>query len=337
MQISRCCIAAALALNAGTAVAGAAHFSFQDWEVACDNTRRCEAVGFQADDGEALPVALALARAAGPSGKVTAKLIAGSGEPEKIGPLIFHAGRLTLRWLTNEAELTPDQTARLVAALPGMLEADVADVTDGKATWHLSLAGMKAALLKMDDLQGRVGTVTALVKPGPKPASGVLPALPAPVLNRQATPPAREEDAALLPAILAKLPKGGCEFPRDLGGEPIDDVRRLSATQLLVLVECSRSAYQSEYVAWVVADKTPYAARSAPLAGGGEVSAIMNASFDNSELSSYAKGRGIYDCGEQRSWVWTADGFQLAMAASSQSCRGMPGGYSLTEWRTLVK
>ncbi|HWW71277.1 MAG TPA: DUF1176 domain-containing protein, partial [Duganella sp.] len=168
MKILQYLAAGVLALAGSTAVA--AHFTIKDWEVACDNTRACEAVGYQADEGDSAPVALWLGRPAGAAGTVAAKLSVIADNDAKVGPLTLRVGQLTLTGLTSEAELTPAQIARL---LPALLDAGFADVTDGKTKWRLSLAGMKAALLKMDDLQGRVGTVTALVKPGAKPAGVV--------------------------------------------------------------------------------------------------------------------------------------------------------------------
>ena len=333
MKISQYVAAGVLALVAATA--GAAHFTIKDWEVACDNTRACEAVGYQADDGDSAPVALWLGRPAGPTGAVAAKLTVVADNDAAVGPLTLQVGQLTLRGLSSEDVLTPAQIARL---LPALLDASFADVTDGKTKWRLSLAGMKAALLKMDDLQGRVGTVTALVKPGSKPAGAVLPPVPAPVLRPLAPPPERKQDAALLPVIVKKLPKGGCdEKPELFGGEAQSEIYRLSASKMLLLVECGRGAYQSSFAVWIADDKAPYAATRARLtdADGAPDDDLLNASFDKGELGSYAKGRGIGDCNTQASWLWTAEGFKLASASSARLCRGMPGGYSLSDWSTV--
>ena len=333
MRILQYVVAGALALVGTTAVA--AHFTIKDWEVACDNTRACEAVGYQADDGDSAPVALWLGRPAGPNGAVAAKLTAINQDETAVGSLTLRVGPLTLAGLTSEAELKPAQIARL---LPALLDAAHADVTDGKTKWRLSLAGMKAALLKMEDLQGRVGTVTALVKPGAKPAASVLPAVPAPVLQRLAPVPERKQDAALLPLIAKKLPKGGCDEQPDLigGGESQSEIYRLSASKVLLLIECGRGAYQSSFAVWTADDKAPYAAQRVKLADadGGVRDELLNPGFDKGELGSFGKGRGLGDCNVQASWVWTAEGFKLASASSARLCRGVPGGYMLSDWTT---
>ena len=212
MNLMQHIVAAGLALAAGAASAAtpapaaaavkSAHVTIKDWEVACDNTRACEAVGFQSEEGGSAPVSLWLGRPAGPQGAVTAKLSAYNFNESPVGPLTLQVGRLTLAGLKSEEALTPAQVAQL---LPALLNADAAAVSDGKNKWQLSLAGVKAALLKMDDLQGRVDTVTALVKRGPKPASDVLPPVKAPVLQRLPLPPFQEQDAALLPKIVKTL------------------------------------------------------------------------------------------------------------------------------------
>ena len=336
MRILQYVVAFALALVGATA--GAAHFTIKDWEVACDNTRACEAVGYQADEGDSAPVALWLGRPAGPTGAVAAKLTAINQNETAVGPLTLRVGQLTLAGLTSEAELKPAQIARL---LPALLDAAYADVTDGKTNWRLSLAGMKAALLKMDDLQGRVGTVTALAKPGAKPASAVLPAVPVPVLRGLAPVAQRKQDAALLPMIVNKLPKGGCDEEPDLigGGESQSEIYRLSATKVLLLIECGRGAYQSSFAVWTANDKAPYAAQRAKLtdADGAPDNELLNVSFDKGELGSFAKGRGLGDCNMQATWLWTAEGFKLASASSARLCRGVPGGYMLSDWSAQVK
>ncbi len=332
MKILQCIAAGALALVAASV--GAAHFTIKDWEVACDNTRACEAVGYQADDGDSAPVTLWLGRPAGPTGAVAAKL--GVYTEAEVGPLTLQVGKLTLRGLTSDAELSSAQIARL---LPALLDADSAEVTDGKAKWRLSLAGMKAALLKMDDLQGRVGTVTALVRPGSKPAGAVLPPLPAPVLRPLALPPERKQDAALLPVIVKSLPKGGCHEQPELSdaGESQSEIHRLSASKMLLLVECGRGAYQSSFAVWIADDKAPYAAKLVrlPYENGMQEPELLGAWFDKGTLSSLGKGRGLADCNTQVSWVWTAEGFKLSSSSSGSLCRGVPGGYSLSEWRTV--
>jgi hypothetical protein len=64
-----------LALGALTSLgASAQRFSYGDWAVSCDNTRHCEAVGYQREDAE-LPVTMWLARDAGGNAPVTVRIV----------------------------------------------------------------------------------------------------------------------------------------------------------------------------------------------------------------------------------------------------------------------
>ena len=93
---------------------------------------------------------------------LSGELLANS-EEGGIGPLSLSVGGFSLPGLKDEQTLSAAQMAKL---LPRMLDADAAELSDGKQQWRLSLAGLKAALLRMDEAQGRLGTPGALVKKG---------------------------------------------------------------------------------------------------------------------------------------------------------------------------
>ena len=138
----------------GASTVEAARFGVKDWEIVCDNTRRCEAVGYQTDESGSAPVALWLGRDAGAGAALEAKLSVVTADDKDTGPLAIVAGKLTLAGLKADTALTAEQIARL---MPQLLDAETAKVSDGKGHWLLSLAGLKAALLKMDDQQGAGG------------------------------------------------------------------------------------------------------------------------------------------------------------------------------------
>jgi hypothetical protein len=313
--------------------AQAQQFSFKDWVVACDNTRHCEAVGYQTESFDQ-PVTLWLGRDGGANAAVSARLDA-QFDQDETGPYRIRAGATEVTGIPVDGVLTAAQIAHL---LPALKEADAAIVTDGRHEWELSLAGLKAALLKMDDVQGRVGTVTALSRPGAKLASAVPAALPAPVLRGQAVPQPRDSDAKLLPAILKTLRDADCDAdaPSAEYGRN-SEITRLSATEVLVFQECTRGAYQASYGIWRVSDKPPYKAARIllPNAQGKTEDMLIEPYFDKGVLSSFAKGRGLADCGTSDQWLWTADGFKLKESSIGPMCRGMPGGgLMLRLWTT---
>jgi hypothetical protein len=62
----------------------------------------------------------------------------------------------------------------------------------------------------------------------------------------------------------------------------------------------------------------------------------VNASFDTDDqkLSSYAKGRGVGDCGLAETHVWTGRGFVLTGRTEMSACRGLSGDYWVDTYRS---
>jgi len=301
--------------------------NYQDWAIACDNTRRCEAVGYQAENADTAPVLLHLTRQAGPGAPVHATFSAiADNEPSKQA-LTLRVNKLVLRGIKVDQRLTQEQTKRL---LPALLDASTAELSDGKLTWVLSLAGIKAALLKMDEKQGRIGTPGALVRKGSKPESSVLPSLPIPLIKAAPLAPERQGDDKLLAPILKAIKQrdAECWDATPDKEQPYVDLTRLTDKKVLVMRLCHRAAYQVSYAAWIANDKPPYQPQRVmfPYSPDEPEDYVMNADFDRGIMYSYSKGRGLFDCGSRMSWVWTADGFKLLEHEFGPLCRGFGGG-----------
>lgn len=318
---------AALSLLALAGMAHAQAFVYKDWAVACDNTRHCEAVAYQSEDAASEPVVLSLSRDAGPNAPVRVQLDVNDSEDPR--QLTLRLGSTTLKGLARGEDLSPAQTQQLLAHV---LVGQKLTLADGGKRWEVSLAGSNAALLKMDDVQGRVGTPGALLRKGKKPEASVLPPLPAPKVRAATLPGTSKADEALLQPILKSVKERDCwdDMPDD--NDPETSITRVSATQVLVMRECGRGAYQGGSGMWLANSKPPYRAKrlELPMPGGETSDYVMNASFEDGRLSSYAKGRGLHDCGADYAWVWTDKGFVLTDASTAPLCRGMAqGGYSL--------
>lgn len=323
---------AALSLLALAGMAHAQAFVYKDWAVACDNTRHCEAVAYQSEDSASEPVVLWLSRDAGPNAPVRVQLDVNDSEDPR--QLTLRLGSTTLKGLARGEDLSPTQTQQLLAHV---LVGQKLTLADGGKRWEVSLAGSNAALLKMDDVQGRVGTPGALVRKGKKPESVALPPLPVPKVRAAALPGTSKADEALLVPILKSVKERDCwdDMPDD--NDPETSITRVSATQVLVMRECGRGAYQGGSGLWLANSKPPYRAKrlELPMPGAETSDYVMNASFEDGRLSSYAKGRGLNDCGADYAWVWTDKGFVLSDASTAPLCRGMAqGGYSLRTFTT---
>ena len=177
-------------LYAGCAIAAHAsapsYDTYKSWLVACDNGLTCEAKGFQ--DGNSGSPDLRFDRGAGPAAAAEVTLSmpdTHSFDPSKLR-VDGHALKLDRSaWtigrdgdITTFSTKQPAAIASLTSQLRNGAKLQIAD--DENA--FVPLDGMVAALLRIDDRQGRVSGVTALIRAGAEPASKVPPAPVLPVV-----------------------------------------------------------------------------------------------------------------------------------------------------------
>lgn len=336
---------------------GVAH-TFGGWVVACDNTRVCEAQGYHAD-GAALPAVLTVQRAPGPG--VAARWSIGFGfidgahggeAPQPSKPVTLRAGawRMTLPAPTSGNATIVLTAAQAQALQPALLRAGELRLASSGREWVITLAGSTAALLKMDDLQGRVGTPGALVRPGTRPETSV-PAAPAvPTVTALRLPAPRPADAALLPAMRRALQSEADTCPsltEDDKGNP-GQIFRLSDSQVLVVFDCWRAAYNSGRAAWMAHDRPPFAPVIARFQAPGDetpgeaadlpaIESFTRASDGSLTAFGSAKGRGIGDCFTARDWVWDGQRFALTEATESACRLFSAGGVPIRLWRAQVR
>ena len=318
------------------------HFTHDDWEIACDNTRTCRAAGYQRD-GEDPPVSVLLVRDAGAGKPVAGKVMLGSYDGDAPTPTTDLQLRIGDKDLGKVAlakgEVQGDLSATQVEALLAALRRDSAIVfVAGGSRWMLSDQGASAVLLKMDEFQGRLGTKSALVRKGEADESQVLPALPVPVLvvpPRPATTPADlalATDAALRKAVLATVKPDDCSPPNAEDDDEAGQLtlERLSASQLLVSLQCWMAAYNAGSGYWVVDDKPPYKAT---------LVTTMGSDYSNGQISSSHKGRGLGDCWSSNSWSWNGKAFVHTAAATTGQCKlvAAGGAWELPTLVTTVK
>lgn len=293
-----------------------------------------------------------LSREAGPEGALQAQLhlSAEDGPDQPDGTLAeVRVGNRRFAKLPLDAALPPATLRALVGAL---IEAQQMEVSAAGGRATVSLQGLKAALLKIDDVQGRVGTVTAWVARGKAPAAQVPAAPPTPVIVPTAPPVLiSEQDAAPLMKRLMRHPlvQEQCSLlaeamesaPSPEAAEPPLDGQlfRIGPSEYLLLKECGRAAYQVSSQLWrVKARPTLQVAREVLPDVEAEETVLMNADFTAGRLSSWHKLRGLGDCGLSRAWVWTASGFALHVADVSPDCNGIfGGGPGLTLWEAQVR
>lgn len=290
-------------------------FFYKDWELACDNTGTCRAAGYQNESSDSEPVSLLITRAAGPHVVPVVRLQVLSEKPFK-SPLTLTVGALEIKGLPNDSTrgLDPRQVATL---LPALLKAEEATVRAADMQWKLSLAGLSAVLLKMDDVQGRVETPGALVRRGDKPESGVRLSLPVPEVKAQRLVATRPTDAALGSPIFARISPGDLAACNDPDPQ-LTQVYRLTDTEVLLSLSCGMGAYNGSSLLWRAKDRPPFVPQLLDIDGD----------FDPSTgtVHSSMKIRGIGDCWSVRTWQFTRQGFVLVADTADGLCRGFSGG-----------
>lgn len=301
--------------SASARVAVAVAFANHDWELRCDNLLTCRVAGYQSEGPYAEPVSILLTRAAGPATRVSVAIQLGGGTGVS-GPARMSVGDVVLTGLSDMAELKLEQVS---AVLPELVKNNVATFhADGKS-WELSLAGLKAVLLKMDEAQGRLDTPGALVKRGKRSESAVTAPIPAPDVPVVLPVAADPGDAALARKIFAELDlkeaKTQCNGGLDVGAL---SVRRLTADKLLLSMGCSMGAYNHSELNWIANAKAPYLPRA--IEADGEFDA------DAGSITSVMKTRGVGDCLHTRTWYFNGQDFALTQDAGDGMCRGFAGG-----------
>jgi len=323
--------------------------TFRDWVAACDNTRNCAAVSLP-DDADDDVAYLRLDRPAGPDGAPTIALklrrdkLPRTFEIElSLDNTPFPAAGRRFALTSNDGEtaevaLAPAEADALVA---GARKATALTLRRDGRSQKISLAGSVAAMLWIDERQGRLNTPSALIRKG---TSGSPP--PAPRLPRIDMKPAagkpltKEQSAALVKAMRAELNRrepDSCEEMSDGsdGAFPLDDSTRL------IVVACSRGAYNVASQFWLVPGRDVAKAKPAEFEGSGGRSAneLVNADYDpkTGRVMFFAKGRGIGDCGSSGSYGWTGTRFAVVELSSMSECRRIPGDDWITLFRSAEK
>lgn len=331
--------------------------SFREWYAACDNGNTC--VAYTGTDSGGW---LMVRQAAGP-GSAPEVLVGGSPFPDEgtdgILSLSLDGERQTLSAGSSEtgSQVVPDDAVR--DTLRRLASARALAVGTGEADTALPTAGASAALLWIDERQGRLDTTTALIRRGDRPASTVPPApllprvVPAAAIDqgefaRASDPGEQGAEADLtLPATIEALPevkqcRADTAFNAWLQKAVL--AARLTPDTELWGVPCDAGAYnamydfylsgpgganprKAEFPGW-----EPRERMEGDIAGDGLVNPVFDAR--TSTLRHFPRARGIGDCGTIQSWAWTGRAFVLTSESAMGNCWGMPASLWPTIWRT---
>ncbi len=315
--------------------------TFRDWMAGCDNIKTCTALSLPAEAAD--PVAyLRLERPAGPEGTASLVLrLRGDWKTPprtvqlKLDGIAFPAGGKPLPVTVDGDLATLTFSGEDMAALiEAARKATKLTVSAPGLTGSVSLAGSVAAMLWIDEQQGRLSTATALVRKGTTAAAP--PASPLPVIAAVPAPPmldmkAGKQQAASLRAELKKKDPDSCEDDAALLEQ--DEAWTLGNKRILVALACSRGAYNLSSSFFIMPENEPAKATPLSFAGGGND--LTNASFDprTGHVSFFDKGRGIGDCGATGGYAWTGSTFVQTEFSMMGECRGI----SSEDWITLYR
>ncbi|HEY5795392.1 MAG TPA: DUF1176 domain-containing protein [Bosea sp. (in: a-proteobacteria)] len=337
---------------ADAAFAAPASKTFRDWVAGCDNLLSCTALSLPSESDPDVAF-LKLERPGGAAGQVRMTLrvrAEGLTAPQSaelaLDGVPFPAAKRAL-----PATLVDEEGATI--AIPAA-EAEALITAARKATkltvflagklYDVSLAGSVAAMLWIDEQQGRLNTTSALIRKGPGTAVPAAPPLPVVTAKGSALPaiPAKAAKALTmaLRKQLKKLDPDLCEeSPADL--VDVENAWPLDGGARLVGLLCSRGAYNLSTGFWIVPGTDVAKARKAtfPQLDGGKDNMLVNAEFDSAsgQVSFYNKGRGIGDCGALGNYAWTGAGFVLTAFQAMDECKGLTSDDWITLFRSEVK
>ncbi|SEI21224.1 DUF1176 domain-containing protein [Pseudomonas asplenii] len=316
----------------------------KDWVIACDNIRSCTAIGavpVRDDNGGQLTFSLRIIREAGPAGALRVGVFSYNpitGKPLLDGKPLrtsLAAGELKDGDVPEVLSAAGDQAKALIAELRNGHELTL-PTRDGQS--FASLAGMSGALLLMDSVQGRVGTVTALVRQGA--ASAVMPAPPRPTLPPWYPPVALDPAQArhIRDVVMAAT---HASWQQDqLDDTPAEgEAFALSDRQALVVIKTDCAAYNCSYHLYETPIAHPEQARPARIDAVPRMPDMLpngSIQFDpaNGELSSHELAMSMGGCGTSLHWQYDGSAFRLTRAAQMTLCVGLNEAYWPVLWRS---
>jgi hypothetical protein len=144
------------------------------------------------------------------------------------------------------------------------------------------------------------------------------------------------------PAQIAQLRKAaGCPI-EEAGGPEDVAVDVLDAGHSLLMLSCGAGAYNFSAIPYVLTRKGKALAATVarfdinPGWDENGVPMLVNGSWDPEQglLTSFAKGRGLGDCGVGSDYAWDGKQFRLAQQIVMDECRGSLD--YITTWRAKV-
>jgi len=313
---------------------------FSDWLLVCDNTRVCRAQ-VAGQDGS-----LMIRRDPGPSGLIRVILdgqepTGGTSIPD-IASIRVVGGVAPGGWrLDRAAESAKLEGPAALTFVWAIASARTLTYRASGEAHEVSLAGLTAALLAMDEVQGRAGTVIASVRPGARPVTIVPAAQPVPVIwvpPPSTAPVPRGFAASVRRTHAAALRRADCETTQHARSQ--DSAVALSRTEILVFLGCR--LYNTSFGTLLLraprADPrraTVVALPATPGEDGGAGDGVYSDLEWDARTAILSSGSHSCagSCGQRSQWTFDGQAFRLAGHRTFQ----WGGAEMLDHYRTIVR
>ena len=257
-------------------------------------------------------------------------------------------GQLSVSSDGDVYQLNQKQTQALLRQAKQNTKIEIVAVSNvGRTRWQISDKGMSAVLLKLDEVQGRVGNSLALVSQSHRNKQVPKSAVTKPIIHKafafsdkkQTTLPLSKlnyfksniekwinVDSKSLMGTQDEM--GECELVNPKS-EQYQSFKQYDSNLLdwtFTLVDsahtlashlCWSGAYNMGYGYWLIDNAKP----SKP-----QLITTSGSDYAKGEIWSTQKGRGLGDCWGQKQWVWNGKSFVISKEATTGMCRGFAGG-----------
>ena len=323
------------------AAEAAGYREFGKWSVGCDNSLACSAFGISDKDKGGERWGLRIDRAPGYEGKIALRF---NGKDISDEEHILIDGKMAM--IESPASMGADSLPQepLLGVVNRLLNAATmtmpGEEKDGEV---ISLTGLKAALLYMDEQQGRIGARNAFVSKGEKKAA--TPPRAYPIIKAVNAPKSSSAGVTITPKIgkavmahyRATTNRKICDLGLEPGSQETPTAYPLDKGLLLMEVYCWRAAYQAGSVFYLY-DSARGTVRDAPFetldikTGAltiGKNGSVSGADAGDGGISGLHKGRGVGGCGESLSWRWDGKVFRLTSQAFKTLCNHSDSAFRL--------
>lgn len=320
-------------------------FVKDDWQVVCDNTLTCRAAGYADESQYDTPASILLTVM--PEMSPTAQIqflpeAEQSNQPAKLWLNNKNYGNLRLNADRYTYDLSAAQVEQIIrhARLNTKIEIRV-----GRDSWTISDDGMSAVLLKLDDIQGRIGTPLALMSKNSSKRFIPRHALAKPIIKQAFSYSEDQQlDAGKLAYFKANINRwvdidsekfigskedmGECELINPNSAASISrskyaanpfswEFTPIDASYTLASHICWQGAYNVGSGYWLIDHANPSKPKFITTAGN---------DYYEGKIDATHKDRGVGDCWNRRVWTWNGSTFVKSEESTTGLCRGFAGG-----------